>query len=102
MTRTPRPFVRSWTSGRRPPPAVTRGSTTLSLELTASARATIVVYDAAGRRVRVLADGELGAGTHAIAWDGRDQRGAAVPAGVYFVRASAGDARREQRLVVID
>ena len=86
----------------RPRPAVTRGATTLSLELTASARATVVVYDAAGRRVRLLADGELGAGAHAIAWDGRDQRGAAVPAGVYFVRAAAGEERSEQRLVVID
>ena len=85
----------------RPHPAVTRDATTLSLELTAPARAAVAVYDAAGRRVRVLAEAELPAGTHAIAWDGRDQRGQLVPAGVYFIRAAAGGERSERRLLVV-
>jgi hypothetical protein len=86
----------------RPLPAVTSSGTTLHLTLTASARACVAVYDAAGRRVRVLADGELGAGAHAIAWDGRDRRGDRVAAGVYFIRAAAGGARSDRRLVVVD
>ncbi|MFO7675209.1 MAG: hypothetical protein R6X12_02665 [bacterium] len=41
----------------------------------------VEVRDSAGRLVRVIGRGPL-----AAQWDGRDDRGAAVPAGCYFVR----------------
>ncbi len=34
--------------------------------------------------------GGRGAGDHALAWDGRDERGAAAAAGVYFYEARVG------------
>jgi hypothetical protein len=40
------------------------------------------VYDVLGRRVRKLAPG-----VESVSWDGADERGRPVPAGVYFVRA---------------
>ena len=46
----------------------------------------VSVYDVRGRRVRVLADGQRDAGTFVEDWWGRDERGRAVAAGVYFVR----------------
>ena len=85
-----------------PFPNPARGSARCELELGASAQVEVNVFDAAGRRVRVLAHGHHAAGRHALAWDGRDERGTRVRAGVYFVRASDGPATRTRRLVLTD
>ena len=44
------------------------------------------VYNVAGQLVRTLADGAATPGYHRVSWDGRDDNGAAVKAGVYFYR----------------
>lgn len=54
---------------------------------------------AAGRHLRRLAAGQLGAGTHTRRWDGKNDRGRPVPAGVYFAELAAGGARRTVRMV---
>lgn len=59
------------------------------------------LYDASGRLVRMLADGPLLAGKHQRAWDRRDQLGARVPSGIYFVRLDAGVHRSRQKIVVV-
>ena len=46
----------------------------------------LTVYDVLGRRVRQLWEGPLGAGSHRFSWDGRDEVGKAVAAGVYLYR----------------
>jgi hypothetical protein len=56
----------------------------------------LAVYDAAGRRVRVLSRGVQSAGAHEIAWDGRNDKGNVTPSGVYFYRLALG----EQKAVV--
>jgi len=48
------------------------------------------VYDVLGRRVAVLAEGELPAGRYTREWDGRSRGGLQSPAGVYFYRLEAG------------
>jgi flagellar hook assembly protein FlgD len=40
-------------------------------------------------------------GAHAIAWDGRDDSGAPVAAGVYFCRVKAGDAEQVRTAVLL-
>jgi len=65
------------------------------------ARVGVRVYDLAGRCVRALLDGELGAGEHAVTWDGRDTSGGEVGAGVYFVRACWADFAAVRRVVRI-
>ena len=53
------------------------------------------------RRVRTLIDGAvLAAGQHALPWDGHDDDGRPVSAGVYFMRLDAGPVRETRRLVV--
>ena len=47
----------------------------------------IKVFDLAGRRVRTLANRRFEAGEHTVVWDGRDDRGARAPRGVYFTQA---------------
>jgi flagellar hook assembly protein FlgD len=59
------------------------------------------LYDVAGRRVRTLVHGELPAGFHHAAWDGRDDRGQNVGNGVYFYRIVAGDWRSLRKLILL-
>jgi hypothetical protein len=78
-----------------PNPAV--GEASVSFSLPAADRVRLSVYDPAGRLVRELLQTEIPAGTHALTWDGRDARGAEVPAGTYLCRlASSAGARSEQ------
>ncbi|MGQ9573622.1 MAG: hypothetical protein ACUVV3_10670 [Dehalococcoidia bacterium] len=51
--------------------------------------ATIAVYDMLGRRVRLLAGDRLLNGEEAHFWDGRDDGGTLLPAGVYFWEVQA-------------
>jgi len=55
------------------------------------ARLRLEVFAASGRRLALLADEVFPAGAHARDWDGRDDAGRALPAGIYFARLS-GDA----------
>jgi hypothetical protein len=48
----------------------------------------------------VLADAVQSAGRHVASWDGRDARGARLPAGVYFVRLSFGQRVEAQKFVL--
>ena len=57
------------------------------------------VYDMAGRRVRGIAVPAT-AGTHLLQWNGRNDQGALVKAGLYFVRVQ-GDLGRAGTTVVL-
>ncbi len=50
------------------------------------ARVSLTVYDVLGRQVRQLWQGPLRSGTHRFTWDGRDEAGKGVAAGVYIYR----------------
>ena len=76
-------------------------ATTVSVLLAESGPVILRLHDARGRLVRTLADGHREAGRHAFVWDGRDQRGLAVAAGVYYARLEAAGTSRVQPLVLI-
>jgi flagellar hook assembly protein FlgD len=62
---------------------------------------TLSVIDVAGARVRRLLAGDWRvSGRHEIEWDGRDDRGLQVSAGVYFIRLEAGDEVRAVKVVM--
>jgi hypothetical protein len=77
-----------------------RGGTSMQLALPRPADTSLRIYSPAGRLVRTVHDGRLGAGTHTFSWDGKDSTGRQVANGVYFIRASAG-ALEESRKVVL-
>jgi len=58
------------------------------------------VYDASGRRVRTFVP-RFAPGLNEVAWDGTDDQGHTVKAGVYFYRLEAGAIRDSRRLVVV-
>ena len=59
------------------------------------------VLDVRGRLVRVLARGPHPPGAALWVWDGRDDRGSAVAAGVYLVSVQSPATRATQRLVLL-
>ncbi len=62
------------------------------LRATAAARGrrlTVRVHDLLGRPLRTLVEGQRFVAEGAFLWDGRDDRGVAVPAGLYVIRAEA-------------
>jgi len=70
-------------------------NTLIAYELFSASPVRLVVFDAQGRAVRRLVDGVVQMpGPYAVSWDGRDDGGRRVPAGVYFYRLdSAGESR---------
>jgi hypothetical protein len=65
-------------------------STTVVLSLSQGGPASVRVFDVAGRTVRTLLEGVQPAGERVLAWDGRDDGGTALSAGVYLLRLDAG------------
>lgn len=62
---------------------------------------TLALYDLSGRRVRGLLNGPQTHGTHDLTWDGADDAGRQVPAGVYLCRLDVGGEQHRGRLVLI-
>ena len=83
-----------------PRPNPFRASTELEFALARDGRATITVYDVAGRRVAVPVDAELAAGVHRASWDGRALDGAPARAGVYFVELRSGTDRARRTVLI--
>jgi glucose/arabinose dehydrogenase len=81
-----------------PQPNPAARGVSVRLELPGEARVRAAMYDTMGRLVRLLHDGTWAAGGHTLAWDGRDQRGAAVPTGVYLVKVESGDGSRSVKV----
>jgi len=76
-------------------------STTIRFALPAATDVRLRVYDAAGRLVRVLADGPFGPGEHEVSWDGRNAAGREVAASVYFYSMEADGFRDARKLVLL-
>jgi len=57
------------------------------------------IFDASGRRVRALPGARWAEGWQEVVWDGRDQTGAPVAAGVYWVRLQLPLETRTARVV---
>jgi hypothetical protein len=82
-----------------PNPAANNSSIRYALDKAQEVR--ISVYDITGRVVVQLVDAIQGAGTHSATWNGKNERGQAVPNGVYLVRVSAGNYQATRKLTVV-
>jgi flagellar hook assembly protein FlgD len=60
---------------------------------------TIELYDLSGRRLRRIPLGEGEDGE--LVWDGKDDGGHRMPAGLYFARLTSGSLRAQARVVLI-
>lgn len=64
--------------------------TTIRFALPEPGLVRLSVFDVSGRLVRTLVDESMTAGSHEVAWDGRDATGRGVGAGSYLVRMEFG------------
>jgi hypothetical protein len=78
-----------------------RGGMQVRLVLRRPERVRVEVFDIHGRLVETLVDGALGAGVHAIPWDGSAHSGHPAPAGVYFLRVAGTDRETRLRAVLL-
>jgi hypothetical protein len=81
-------------------PNPSRGETVrICFRLESEGPARLDLYDVQGRRIRQLFAGRLAGGETILAWDGRDDRGRPVPAGIYNFVMVTGTWRASGRVV---
>jgi len=52
---------------------------------------TVDIYDLSGRKIKTLITTSEGQGIHSVTWDGKDDSGSAVPAGIYVCTLKTAD-----------
>lgn len=82
-------------------PNPAHGATTISYTVPSSSRIDLAVYNTSGEKVKLLAAGFVIAGQKSIVWDGRDDTGMKMNAGVYFVKLEAGSNHSVSKLVFL-
>jgi hypothetical protein len=75
--------------------------TRVEISLPQKGPAKLSVLDVTGRIVRILVDGVAPVGRSSVAWDGRDETGARVASGVYFLRLDAVDGTRTVKGTIV-
>jgi flagellar hook assembly protein FlgD len=61
----------------------------------------LAIHNVAGQRVRTLAGGLQSPAKYLLEWDGRDDLGRRLPAGVYIARLAAGGATVNRRMILV-
>jgi hypothetical protein len=84
-----------------PRPNPFAGRTVLRYSLAKSGPVSLAIYGITGQKVCTLVSENASAGTHEVAWDGRDDFGKAVGAGVYFARFAAENVHSTERITVL-
>jgi FlgD Ig-like domain len=76
-------------------------STTIQYLLPAADRVELSIYDISGRRVRTLIGEHKSAGAHTVDWNGFDDSGHSVDAGMYFCNLIVGTHSIVEGLVLL-
>jgi hypothetical protein len=76
-------------------------TTRIDFSLPERSHVSIVVYDAAGRRVTTLVNEALPAGMNDVTWNGRNASGDSVSSGVYFYRLTAGKNVLTKKMILL-
>ena len=75
--------------------------TTISFALFDQTEITMGVHDILGRQVRELVKGEFQPGDHSIVWNGTDDSGSTVSAGVYFLQINSTNYSQIMKLILL-
>jgi hypothetical protein len=82
-------------------PNPARGGNVIPFSLEKKGRTSLKVYNVAGALVRILVNGEIGAGRYQATWDGRNDRGRQTASGVYLYRLEAPGRTAVKKMVVL-
>lgn len=80
---------------------IAANQTVIGYTLAQDATVQVKIFNLLGQEVAVLREARQSAGAYRVNWNGRDSRGNAVPAGVYFYQVLAGNVRMVKRMVVL-
>lgn len=75
--------------------------TTIIFGLPEESHITIEIFNVVGQKVNDLLNSEKLAGYHQVRWNGRDEFGKKVGAGVYLCRMQAGDFIKTQQMMLL-
>ena len=76
-------------------------TTIIPFELVKSARVRLSIFNSLGQKVRTLVNQDYSAGAHQANWDGQDDFGQTVPAGVYYYTIQAGEFTATRKMLLI-
>lgn len=76
-------------------------ATTIAFELPQAGRVSISIFNLQGQLIRRLVDQAFAPGTQKVTWDGRDEVGQEVSAGVYLYRLETTNEIRQRKLMLV-
>ena len=76
-------------------------STTISYRLPRDSNLNLSIYDVLGRKVKVLASGVYSKGKYTTQWNGEDQKGQQVSAGLYLCKIQADNFVDSKKILLI-
>lgn len=75
-------------------------STTILYDLPRAGQVEVEIFTLLGERIRTLVKERQAAGQHRLQWDGRDEKGAPMPSGVYLYRLRAGEFVQTRKMIL--
>jgi hypothetical protein len=90
------PGIRVWNY-----PNPFNSTTTIHYQLGLTGSAKLAIYDVQGRCVKTLIDGTVSAGVHSTNWDGCDDGGTPVAAGIYFTLLEAEKMKDTKKAILM-
>ncbi len=61
----------------------------------------IKVHDIIGKEIKILINKNLPAGEHSVQWNGKDDKGNALPSGIYFIRMIADNFHKTIKTILL-
>jgi len=75
--------------------------TQIKYDIPEDALVSITIYDIMGRSIKSLVNSNQTAGYHSISWDGKNNLGEGVSAGMYIYMIQAGEFRQTKKMVLL-
>ncbi|NOX38413.1 MAG: T9SS type A sorting domain-containing protein [Calditrichaeota bacterium] len=76
-------------------------TTTIQYTLPKAGKVILKIYNSLGQVVRTLVEEHQPAGRYTVQWNGRDDFGRQMPAGIYFYRLKAGQFEQVRKMVLV-
>jgi immune inhibitor A len=76
-------------------------TTTIGFSVTRSDRATLEIFNVAGRKVKILLDEFVQPGVTSLTWDGADENGRPVASGIYLYRLKCCEEQEVRKMVLV-
>lgn len=76
-------------------------STTIRYQLPHTTDVRLVVYNALGQQVQILANARVEAGYHEVSWNGKNDSGMQMPSGVYLFRMETKNFQQVNKMILM-